>query len=195
MNEKVNDKKLKMVEEYDITPYTFYIEPIQYGSKTYSKIIEWDTEYISPFKPIDIIKKSCRYFGSSYEGRREGTQQLIGITHKAPIAIDPTNSIFFFPTTSPLRPQCIWISHDQIETFQPSDDSNTNVTFRNNYSIDLPISFRSFDNQLHRTGRLKMKLMQRIEETERIAYYMLAHPNASEALEFPSRYPRAIRRR
>ena len=91
------------IEEYEINPQTMAIFPVEYGSKIYSKILEEDDEVLSPFKPLDIIKKSCQYFGASFDGRREGTRELIGITHKAPIVIDTNTSIYFFPTTSPVK--------------------------------------------------------------------------------------------
>lgn len=161
-----------LIEEYEINPCTMMIIPVHYGNKIYSQIIEYKDEHLSPFRPIDIIKKSCRYFGSSYEGRKEGTQQLIGITHKVPIIIDPTSSIYFFPTTSPSNPQCIWISYEHVEFHRRTDTHNTQVSFRNKTSHIIPISNNSFENQLLRTSFLKTKFMQRIEETERKAFYM-----------------------
>ncbi|RFU67570.1 competence protein ComK [Bacillus sp. V59.32b] len=180
----MKDEKPHLIEEYEITPYTLLISPITYGSKTYSHIVELDDEYISPFKPIDIIKKSCHYFGVSYEGRKEGTRQLIGVTHKAPIAINPTSSMFFFPTTSPLRPHCIWVSLEHIERFSRVDMSHTSVTFKNHQQVDLPISTSSFENQYMRTVFLKDKLIQRIEETERKYFYLHSHAASEKTAKF-----------
>ncbi|WP_409304596.1 competence protein ComK [Peribacillus sp. SCS-155] len=186
--------KQAIIEEYEITPYTLLVMPTAYGSRIYSRIIELEGEYISPFKPIEIIKRSCEYFGSSYDGRKDGTKKLIGITHKAPIAIDPTSSIFFFPTTSPLRPQCIWIAYEHIEHHQRIDLSNTTITFRNKQSIDVPISDSSFENQLMRTSLLKNRLRQRIEETERKSFYMFS-PRTLEASETNGKYSSGIHKK
>ena len=46
-------------------------------------------------KPLDIIERSCRKHGSSFLGRKEGTKELTHITHKAPIAISPTDQLYF----------------------------------------------------------------------------------------------------
>lgn len=172
-----------LIEEYEITPYTLAILPVNYGSKVYSRIIELEAEFISPFKPIEIIHKSCEYFGASYEGRKHGTKQLIGITHKVPIAIAPSSSIFFFPTTSPLRPQCIWLSHEHVVSFSRLDQKHTTVVFRNKQIITIPMSSSSFENQLHRTAFLKTKLVQRMEETQRKSRYLYdqtIRPQASD---------------
>lgn len=174
-----NQKNL--VEEYEINPFTMIILPEEYGSRTYSKVIELEEEYLSPFRPIEIVKKSCRYFGSSYEGRKEGTRQLTGITHKIPIIIDPISSIYFIPTSSPANPACIWVSHEHVLFHKKVDSHSTQVIFRNKKTITLPVSHHSFENQLLRTSMLRTKFMQRMKETERKALYLLHGPKYSEA--------------
>ncbi|MGW6301078.1 competence protein ComK [Peribacillus butanolivorans] len=124
----------------------------------------------------------------SSKGRKDGTKQLINITHKAPIAIDPTSSIFFFPTTSPLRPQCIWLSHEHVVSYDRLDSKHTKVTFRNKQTIDIEVSCSSFENQLHRTSFLKTKLIQRIEETKRKSFYLFTDANGGKASEMMSKY-------
>ncbi|GIN84070.1 competence transcription factor [Heyndrickxia sporothermodurans] len=160
------EEKRRIIEEYEISPYTMVVLPMQYGSKLYSEVIEVVDSFISPFKPIEIVKKSCDYFGSSYEGRKNGTKRLIGVTHKAPIIVDPYTSIFLFPTTSPINPDCIWISHDQVAHFERSSTNTTIVTFRNKQTLEIPISRSSFQNQLQRTAQLRMRLYQNMENMD-----------------------------
>jgi competence protein ComK len=180
--------KDKFIEEYEINPCTMLIIPHVYGSKVYSKIFELEDEIISPFKPIDIIKASCEFFGSSYEGRKDGSRRLIGITHKAPIAIDPTNSIYFFPTTSPNRPECIWVSHEHVLHHRRSAPNITNITFRNKDTFQIPMSASSFNNQLIRTAHLRTKLMQRMNEMEKRTYFYLHTPKYMSASEKMDEY-------
>jgi competence protein ComK len=180
--------KERQIEEYEVNPYTMFIKPVIYGSKVYSQIYELEDEYLSPFKPLEIIKKSCEYFSSSFEGRKEGTKQLIGLTHKVPIVIDPTNFIYFFPTTSPTRAECIWISHEHIMNYRRIDPRQTMVTFQNKQSINVPISYSSFDTQMLRTALLRTKLMQRIGQTERKSYYLMNRAKMIEASEASREY-------
>jgi competence protein ComK len=180
--------KNRQIEEYEVNPYTMFIKPVIYGSKVYSEIYELEDEYLSPFKPLDIIKKSCEYFSSSFEGRKEGTKQLIGVTHKVPIVIDPTNFIYFFPTTSPTRSECIWISHEHILDYHRIDSRQTMVIFQNKQSFNLPISRSSFENQMLRTALLKSKLMQRIGQNERKSFYLMNRSKIIEASETPREY-------
>ncbi|MED3572449.1 competence protein ComK [Cytobacillus praedii] len=177
-----------LIDEYEINPNTMVVMPLAYGSKIYSQIWELEDEFISPFKPIDIIKKSCTFFGSSYDGRKEGTRQLTGITHKAPITIDPTNFIYFFPTTSASNSQCIWISSEHILSYHRFDRGNTEVIFKNKQSKIIPVSFNSFNNQVLRTALLRTTLISRIEESERKALYFFNGTRSIGALERASKY-------
>ncbi|WP_409294789.1 competence protein ComK [Peribacillus sp. SCS-26] len=186
--------KPTLIEEYEINPYTLVVLPLEYGSRIYSQIHEINEEFTTPFKPIDIIKKSCEYFGSSYEGRKDGTRQLLGITHKLPITIDPTSNIFFFPTNSPGREDCIWISHEHVDSYQRTESGETIVSFRNKKKITIPISFSSFESQMFRTAMLRTKLIQRIEETQRKSMYLFTN-TAGEAADMQANYFLMNRRR
>jgi competence protein ComK len=183
-----NDLKHNQIEEYEVNPYTMFIKPLVYGSKMYSQIVEIEDEFTSPFKPIEIIKKSCEYFSSSYEGRKNGTKQLIGITHKVPVAIDPSNFIYFFPTTSPNRSECIWVSHEHVLNYRRLASNQTEVTFQNKQSFIFPISYSSFENQLLRTALLRTKLMQRIGQTDRKSFYIMNRSKTLEASEKANEY-------
>ena len=97
--------------DYEITYDTQAILPINNDK---SKIIEEKDEYYINSKPLYILEHSCEYFGSSYEGRKEGTKKLLGITHKAPVIVEETRKIIFFPTISPDSDECIWINLEKL---------------------------------------------------------------------------------
>jgi len=164
----VGEKKYRIHEEFELSPLTMAIIPVPYGSKIYSKIVEVDDELLSPFRPFDIIKKSCRFYASSFAGRKEGTRELIGVTHKAPIVIDPIQSIYFFPTASPSKAECAWISLEHVDSYRKRDRYETEVTFRNRQVHVFPISVNSFENQLLRTALLRSKMLQRVSEYDRM---------------------------
>lgn len=149
----MEEKKI-IVENYEINPYTIMIKP---GENTYSEVYELDGEYLTPSKPLEIVKQGCAYFGSSLKGRHDGTKMLINVSIKAPIIVDPHSSIYLFPTTSPTHPQCIWIAHDHIISHRKESAYSTIVTFQNKQDFEIPISFASFENQLSRTARLRIK--------------------------------------
>jgi competence protein ComK len=160
------------IEEYEINTCTMFVEPVIYGGKIYSRAVEIEDEFLSPFKPLDIIKTGCIYFGVDYESRKRGTRQLIGYSRKIPIVIEPTNHIFFFPTASPLSSECIWISFEHVEKYRRVDTQKTLVTFRNKQSRIFPVSFSTIEGQMLRTSLLKTKLLQRIESNGRKLFYL-----------------------
>ena len=80
--------------DYEITFDTQVILPMDSKS---SKIIENNESYVVNVTPMQILEHSCEYFGSSFDGRREGTKKLLGITHKSPIIVEESRKIIFFP--------------------------------------------------------------------------------------------------
>ena len=150
--------------EYEITYDTQLILPIN----NCSKIIEKDAEYLINISPINIMEHSCEYFGSSYEGRKEGTRKLLGITHKAPIIVEESRKIIFFPTTSPENKDCIWINLEKIDKYYKIDPKRSAILFKNGETIEFDLSFGSLSNQILRATRLKYILEERISQKEDI---------------------------
>lgn len=141
------------MKDYDINMGTLAIIPIDEES---TKIIEIDDEFVVKENSMKIIDRSCRYFGSSYNGRLAGTKHMIGVNYKAPIVIEDSKSIIFFPISSPRLHECLWISFKNIESYEKVVDENkTLVKFNSGYTLVLPISHFSFSNQLLRSSRLE----------------------------------------
>ena len=139
--------------EYEINSETLAIIPIN-DKKSF--VMEPIAEYYVDAPTLDIIDHSCKYFGSTYQGRNIGTYNLLGIQHKTPIIIEESNDIIFFPTRSPKNSECYWISYNNISSFKEGDGSKaTYVEFKNGQKILVPISYLSFSNQYLRAGKLK----------------------------------------
>ena len=109
---------------------------------------------------MKIIDSSCKYFGSSYQGRFIGTKNLIGVSHKAPIIIEETKEIIFFPTNSPRLDNCAWLSLKHLQNYKKSNN-NSVITFNSGYLLNLDISYGSLDNQVLRATRLESVLRLR----------------------------------
>ena len=148
---------------YEINYETQIIMPIGDNS---SKIIESEEEYFVKKSVQNIMEHSCEYFGSSFEGRKEGTKKLLGITHKSPIIIEESRKIIFFPTTSPEKEDCVWINLDKIDTYYKKDSKTSTIKFKNGDIIDLNLSIGSLNNQILRATRLKFVLDERIGTKE-----------------------------
>ena len=105
--------------------------------------------------PNKIIKYSCEYFGSSYDGRVRGTNKLTGITHKVPIIIEESNEIIFFPTTSSRLNECSWIRNKYIKNYKKLPDNKVELELIDNNKICLNCSYETINNQILRSSRLE----------------------------------------
>ncbi len=129
-------------------------------NKKKSKVYEIDGVYIIEKNAKKIISENCEYFGSSYEGRKKGTMELIGVTHKAPILIEDSNNLIFFPTSSPRLNDCGWISLNNLDSYQSYDEESI-ISFQNNLKLQVAVSNRILDNQVLRATRLESVIRKR----------------------------------
>lgn len=148
---------------YEITYDTEMIIPI---SDNESKIIEMEDEYIVDKNSLKILEHSCEYFGSSFEGRKEGTKKILGITHKSPIIVEESRKIIFFPTNSPERKDCAWVNLEKIDKYYKIDKKTSSILFKCGKVVNLNISYGSLSNQILRATRLKYVLEERINKKE-----------------------------
>ena len=148
------------MNQYEINDATLAIIP---DKKANSLILEEGTEYKIEAKPLKIIDYSCKYFGSSYVGRREGSKQILQTAYKLPIMIEDTRNIVFFPTNSPEETECSWLALNKIEKIRPLSSRNnyTEIEFANGKILELPISYKSLENQILRASRLESVIRNR----------------------------------
>ncbi len=145
-----------MLEEYEINSSTLAIVPIDHGS---SRVYEEETEYVVNKNVHKIIDDNCKFYGSSYHGRCEGTKYLTGIKSKFPIIIEESRNMIFFPTNSTRNEDNTWISLNKIKNYKASNRGAT-IEFLNSQKIEVPISFYSLENQYCRAVILKAKLYE-----------------------------------
>ena len=145
-----------MKESYEINNSTLAL--IALDNKT--KVIEEEREFFIDKTPSNILEESCEYFGSSYLGRKIGTKNLIGITHKSPIIIEESREIIFFPTSSPRLNNCSWISLNNIKNFIKNNEK-TKIIFDNQKEIIVDVSFCIMENQILRASLLESTLRKR----------------------------------
>ena len=140
---------------YEISRGTLAIVPNEGDS---SMIYEDETSYIVPERPFKIMEDSCKYFGSTYEGRKNGARDILGAEYKVPIVVEDENNLIVFPATSPLAEDCVWISLKRVKNIEKTDFNTTKVIFDNNTEIVVDCSYRTMENQLSRASRLDLIL-------------------------------------
>lgn len=144
--------------KYEISRGTLAIVP---NSEENSLVYEDDGRYIVNETPFKIMEDSCKYFGSTYNGRKDSAKSILGAEYKVPIIVEENNNIIVFPTTSPSSADCVWISLGRIKYFEKIDSSNTKIVFDNNREIIVPCSYRTIENQVSRASRLDLVMRNR----------------------------------
>lgn len=145
------------MEEYEINEETLAIIPLK-DNKT--KVFENDKVYIVNKSAVKVMDESCEFFGSSLDGRQKGTSKLIGVTHKAPIIVEESKEIIFFPTMSPRIDKCSWISLKNIDKIFRKNDKSY-ILFKNNIELECDVSYGIINNQLLRATRLESVIRNR----------------------------------
>lgn len=155
--------KTDMQSAYEVNPVTVAIIAEKVNGYYVSHVIESDgaSNYVKQ-SPVGLIELACKFFGSSLKGRQEGARTILNVKHKVPISIDPSSGMYFFPTASPQRPFCSWISHTYVDRIRKTPENGTEFIFRNGKSITLDVSYGSMLNQLQRTAQFRYLLEKRI---------------------------------
>lgn len=147
-----------MINKYEFSKGTLAIVP---NDEKSSLVLEDNDRYVVQNLPFQIMEDSCHYFGSSFEGRKEGSKAILGAEYKVPIVVEDSSNLIAFPTTSPYASDCAWISLKRVYNIYKVDNFNTKIVFDNQEEIIVPCSFRSVENQLSRASRLDLVLQNR----------------------------------
>lgn len=145
-------------EDYEINVDTLLLLPIDYNK---TKVIEKGDVFIVKCSTLSIIKKSCLFFGSSYEGRKAAIKYLIGIDMKVPILIEESRNIIFFPTASCVNQNSIWVSYQNLLKYSKKNEFSTILYFENNKKIVIEVKYNLIDNQVIRCLKLDTILLKR----------------------------------
>ena len=145
------------MQDYEINKNTLAIIPF---NKNKTLVYENHNCFILDNRAIKIMDESCRYYGSSIEGRQKGTTTLTGLTYKVPIIVSEENNIIFFPTSSPRLKECAWISLNNISRYFNNGDRIL-IEFLNQETIELQLSYNVLNNQILKASRLESALRKR----------------------------------
>lgn len=138
--------------KYEINSETLAILPIDHRK---SKIIEKNNEYEIDYSPYKVMEHSCSYFGSSLQGRLEGSKNILGSIYKAPVVVEESRNIVFFPTMSPTLEENSWISLNNIQKYE-TKGYKTVIYFDNDKKIEIDVPLLSIENQVLRATRLSL---------------------------------------
>ena len=148
---------MEKLESYYINRGTCAVIPID---KEVSEVIELDCSYIVNKSSKRIIDDSCKYFGSSYQGRFDGSKKILNMNYKLPILIEEFSDIIFFPTCSPRFEHSLWISYNNIKEYLKYENGSK-IIFNSDKEIILKTSYYSIENQIFRSAMLESLIRRR----------------------------------
>lgn len=146
------------MKDYEINDSTLCIVPI---NERKSCVYERDGKYTVNMSCTKIIERSCLYFGSTYDGRRDASYTLLNARHKLPIIIEESNQLIFFPTAASDNPNCIWISYNNFEGIERIDSHFSRLYFKENNQFKVEVSSFIISNQIIRCQMLKNEFIKR----------------------------------
>ena len=145
------------MSEYEITEETCALIAI---NNLCTRVVELEGELIINSSTIKILDYSCKYYGSSYLGRKDGSINILKNIYKIPIIVEESRKIIFFPISSPKYNNTTWISLKNIKSYKKIE-KNTEITFKNNKKMIINMSYSSFQNQVLRSSYLEMIFLSR----------------------------------
>lgn len=142
---------------YEINKHTCAL--IQIDENT-TEVIERENTFLVNASVNQILKQSCEYYGSTLEGRLQGSKKQLGMCYKLPITVEEYNEIIFFPTNSYENENCCWLALKHIKDYTKIDN-DTLVTFSNDEKRVFSLSLTSLENQIFRATKLLLIIRQR----------------------------------
>ena len=135
--------------KYEINDETLAL--IKNGKKT--KVLEYADEYNIDETPYEVMEHSCSYFGSSLEGRLNGSKSILGSVYKVPIMVEETQKLIFFPTEAINSPNVAWISYKNIKNVEKYGKKSI-IRFVNGYNLIINCPYFTLKNQIFRCNML-----------------------------------------
>ena len=134
---------------YEINPDTLAL----ISEKNGTRVLEYDDEYRINETTYTIMENSCKYFGSSFDGRINGSKNILGSIYKVPIIVEETQKLIFFPTESITSPKVAWIAYKNIKNIEKFGKHSL-IRFINGRSIVIECPYFTLKNQIFRCNML-----------------------------------------
>lgn len=154
---------MKEVKKHIIDGATMAITPTfdEYGNR-YSNVHEKESTVFVKQKPLDIIKESCEYYGSSLNGCVAGTKKVMGgFPTMTPIALCAGLELFFLPLEAPKNVECIWLAYNYVSRVVSTGSIESEIFFKNGFSFTVPQSKDAVISKIYRTAHYRCTLLER----------------------------------
>lgn len=146
----LNDDVLCFTQDENIKGRTMVIEK--------KRSIKIDTSCLK------LLKKSCSWYGNTYNMQRQFVIDKFNYYIKTPIIVSHFDMLIYFPTTSPSSSNCIWISYNNIDRYVKEKDY-TKIYFKNGKVLNVSASYATIDNQITKCIKIEKYLYKNVAPT------------------------------
>ena len=107
---------------------------------------------------LKFIKKSCLWYGHSYNLQRQFVIDKFNYYIKTPIIISEYKMLLFFPTSAPNSEKCVWISYNNVDRYAIEDNNTTKIYFKSGKVLNISASYTTIDSQITKCIKIEKYL-------------------------------------
>ena len=123
-------------------------------------VYEIETSFIVNKTPLDIIRESCLYYGSSLDGRVSASRNMLNCNYKLPIIVEEVGNLVFFPISSIKNKENSWFALSYVNNILKFDNKSI-IKLDCGVSLNVNSSKFSLETQMLKASRLLLILNQR----------------------------------
>lgn len=140
------------IMNYEINDETLVLVPMKENK---CEVIEKTGNIPLDENTFKVIEHSCDYFGVKYKSRVSATYKFIKTKYRPPVMIEESSKTIFFPVSADANEDNLWFCFNQIRDYKAgSAKKETVVTFKNGFTMVVPVSLYSFNSQYIKSARL-----------------------------------------
>lgn len=136
--------------DYIIGKHTYLLESKHNGEKIHTIVYDRRGIYEVAKSPLNLVKKNCNLFGSSYEASLQQSKYVLGKTqtHKLPVVVgyDFGKPLILYPLFSPQSKQNTWIMFNNVTEFN-FQSMQPSIVLGNQFEYPLPVHKSTITSQ------------------------------------------------
>ncbi|RYL95885.1 competence transcription factor (CTF) [Sporolactobacillus sp. THM7-4] len=157
---------MNLIDQFTIHRGTMALLPYDSSEgRLWTFVVDEDRVRTVKMSPLEVIKNSCSYYGSTYSGRKRGAASM-GYKSMPPICVCSELNIYFFPLMSEANRECIWLAHSHIRQWEVVDNSTIQVLLTHNQPLRIPVHQSVFVKKVFRTAQYRHQLCERVSPYE-----------------------------
>ncbi len=131
----------------------------------FTTVMDNNSLFVVEMEPTALIDLNLKYYGSSLRGAGDGANMILGKGQMYPVIVNEKLDLYWFPSKSPSKKDCIWFALHHIEETIELPNKHTQIIFSNGSTFIIDISKMSFDKKIQKAYKLKGKIESRTKAT------------------------------